>query len=177
MSLSTSLVTLATKYAWICVHTVAIGVLDGGYEMLVPVITRDLVGPRRVARAIGVLYCLMAFPKTLGPPIAGWLFDLSNDYNVSFYITGAVTMLATSIMFLLNWVPPSDDRKEIVMESLEYNDEPLDNDMCDGLGQNSKLRTFYSELPAQPYGSTMWLPIYFVESSGEYIYMEKLTAV
>ena len=176
MSLSTSLVTLATKYAWICVYTVAFGILDGGYEMLVPVITRDLVGPRRVARAIGVLYCLMAFPKTLGPPIAGWLFDLSNDYNVSFYITGAVTILATSIMFLLNWVPSSDDRKELVMESLEYNNDQLETDLCDGQGQNLKIKTF-SELPAQPYGSTIWLPIYFVESSGEYIYMEKLTAV
>ena len=111
MSVSTSLVTLATKYTWICVYTIATGVLDGGYEMLVPVITRDLVGPRRVARAIGVLYCLMAFPKTLGPPIAGWLFDLSNDYNISFYITGAVTTLAASIMFLLNWVPSPDDSK------------------------------------------------------------------
>ena len=144
--------------------------------MLVPVITRDLVGPRRVARAIGVLYCLMAFPKTLGPPIAGWIFDLSNDYNVSFYITGAVTMLSTSVMFLLNWVPSSDDRREIAMESLEQNHEPLNDDLCDGLEQNVKLRTF-SELPAQSYGSMIWLPIYFVESSGEYIYMEKLTAV
>ena len=157
-------------------YTVAIGVLDGGYEMLVPVITRDLVGPRRVARAIGVLYCLMAFPKTLGPPIAGWLFDLSNDYNVSFYITGAVTVLAASIMFLLNWVPSSDDRKELVIESLEYNDDQLSNDMCDGVEQDLKLKT-YSELPAQPNGSSIWLPIYFVESSGEYIYIEKLTAV
>ena len=79
-------------------------------------------------------------------------------------------------MFLLNWVPSSDDRKEIVMESLEYNEEQLNKHMCDGLGQNLKLKTF-SELPAQPYGSMMWLPIYFVESSGEYIYMEKLTAL
>lgn len=176
MSVSTSLVTLATNYTWICVYTVATGVLDGGYEMLVPVITRDLVGPRRVARAIGVLYCLMAFPKTLGPPIAGWLFDLSNDYNISFYITGAVTTLAASIMFLLNWVPSPDDSKELVMESLEYNDDQINNDMCDGRGQNLQLKAF-GELPAQPFGSTIWLPIYLVESSGEYIYMEKLTAV
>lgn len=176
LSLSTSLVTMATKYEWICVYTFTFGGLDGGYEMLVPVITRDLVGPRQVARAIGVLYCLMAFPKTLGPPIAGWLFELSNDYSVSFYVTGAVTMLATSIMFLLNWVPPSDDRKEIVMQSLEYNDDPHNNDTCDGLGSNLKLKTS-SELPAQAYGSTVWLPTYFVESSGEYIYLEKLTAV
>ena len=169
---------MATKYEWICVYTLAFGVLDGGYEMLVPVITRDLVGPRHVAWAIGVLYCLMAFPKTLGPPIAGWLFDLSKDYSVSFHVTGAVTLLATSIMFLLNWIPPSDDRKEIVMQSLEYNDDPHNYDTCtcDGLGQNLKVQTF-SELPAQSYGSTIWLPIYFIESSGEYIYLEKLTAL
>lgn len=176
MSLSSSLVTIATKYDWICVYAFAFGVLDGGYEMLVPVITRDLVGPRKVARAIGVLYCLMAFPKTLGPPIAGRLFDVSKDYSVSFYVTGAVTMLATSIMFLLNWIPPAEDRKEILMKPPECDDEPHNSDTCDGLGQNLSLKTA-SGLRAQIYGSSVWLPVFFAESSGEYIYLEKLTVV
>lgn len=157
-------------------YAFAFGVLDGGYEMLVPVITRDLVGPRKVARAIGMLYCLMAFPKTLGPPIAGRLFDVSNDYSVSFYVTGAVTMFATAIMFLLNWIPPADDRKEIVMKPPQYDDDPNKSDTCDGLEQNLSLKTA-SGLRAQPYGSAIWLPIYFAERSGEYIYLEKLTVV
>ena len=177
MSLSSSLVSIATKYDWICVFAFVFGVLDGSYEMLVPVITRDLVGPRKVARAIGVLYCLMAFPKTLGPPIAGWLFEVSNDYNVSFYVTGAVTILATAIMFLLNWIPPAEtDRKEVVVQSDEYDDDPHNSDLCDGLERSISLKTA-STLRAQPHGTTILIPTYFVESSGEYIYLEKLTVV
>lgn len=178
MALSTSLVTLATKYDWICVYAFVFGVLDGSYEMLVPVITRDLVGSRKVARAIGVLYCLMAFPKTLGPPIAGWLFDVSKDYSVSFYVTGAVTMLATAIMFLLNWVPVPlvIDRvevEEIAIQTPEYEDGSHNRDVRDGLVQNLTA----GGLQAQPYGSRLCLPIFFVQSSGEYVYLEKLTVV
>lgn len=177
MSLSSSLVTIATKYDWICVYAFAFGLLDGSYEMLVPVITRDLVGPRKVARAIGVLYCLMAFPKTLGPPIAGWLFDLSNDYSVSFYVTGAVTMLATAIMFLLNWIPPAEDRREIKMQSPpEYHDDSHNSETCEGLAHDLSLKPA-GDLRAQSNISTVWLPVYFVESSGEYIHLEKLTVV
>lgn len=176
ISLSSSLVTIATKYEWICVFAFAFGLLDGSYEMLVPVITRDLVGTRKVARAIGVLYCFMAFPKTLGPPIAGWLFDLSNDYSVSFYVTGAVTMFSTAIMFLLNWIPRTEDRKEIEVQLPECDDNPHDSEACDGLEQNLSLKTAGGSR-AQPFGSTIWLPVYFAESSGEYIYLEKLTVV
>jgi len=74
--------------------------------MLLPVITRDLVGVQKVGHAIGALYCLMAFPKTLGPPMAGWIFDVSKRYSASFYVTGGVALLAALIMFSLNWVKP-----------------------------------------------------------------------
>jgi len=74
--------------------------------MLLPVITRDLVGVQMVGHAIGALYCLMAFPKTLGPPMAGWIFDVTGRYSVSFYVTCGVAVLAALIMFSLNWIEP-----------------------------------------------------------------------
>lgn len=147
--------------------------------MLVPVITRDIAGSRKVARAIGLLYCMMAFPKTLGPPIAGWLFDLSGDYNVSFYVTSAVTMVATSIMFLLNWVPIHKDRvkmEEKEMQSPKTTDESSYTGVCDGLRKDVTRETA-DDLRVKRYGSKNWLPIYLVESSGEYEYIEKMTVL
>ena len=178
IAISSSVVTMATKYEWICVYAFAFGVLDGGYEMLVPVITRDLVGPRKVARAIGALYCIMAFPKTLGPPIAGALFDVSNDYSMSFYFTGAVTILAAAIMFLLNWVPLAKyhEAEEIAMPSSESDVTPMNGADRKGLRQ-SLLLTTADGLRAQRCGSKLWSPYYFVESDGECVYLEKLTVV
>ena len=141
--------------------------------MLVPVITRDIAGPQRVAHAIGLLYCMMAFPKTLGPPIAGWLFDLSNDYSVSFYVTSAVTIIATAVMFLLNWVPLHKDRIEMEeneMHSPKIRDEPSHESVYDGFGINLTPE-------ADDFVTRRWLPIYWVESRGEYEYREKLTVL
>ena len=84
----------------------AFGLFDGCYEMLLPVVTRDLVGVQKVGHAIGALYCLMAFPKTIGPPMAGWIFDVTKRYSVPFYVTGGVAVFAALIMFSLNWVKP-----------------------------------------------------------------------
>ena len=173
MAISSSLVTMAAKYIWICVYAFTFGVFDGCYEMLVPVITRDIAGPRRVAHAIGLLYCIIAFPKTLGPPIAGWLFDLSNDYSVSFYVTSAVTIIATAIMFLLNWVPIHKDRLEMEeneMSSPTIINEPSHKSVCDDLRMNLKPE-------ADDSVTRGWLPIYWVESRGEYEYREKLTVL
>ena len=149
------------------------GVFDGCYEMLVPVITRDIAGSQRVAHAIGLLYCMMAFPKTLGPPIAGWLFDLSNDYSVSFYVTSAVTIIATAVMFLLNWVPLHKDRLEMEgneMHSPKITNGPSHKSVCDGFGINLRSE-------ADDFVTRRWLPIYWVESRGEYEYREKLTVL
>jgi len=154
-------------------------VLDGAYEMLVPVITRDLVGPRKVARAIGALYCIMAFPKTLGPPIAGSLFDASKDYSLSFYFTGAVTILSTAIVFFLNWVPlvkDCEEAVEIVMPSSDSDVTPLNKDDRDAQRQSLILVTA-DGLQAQSHGSKIWSPYYFVKNNGEYEYLEKVTAV
>lgn len=179
IAISSCLVALTTKYDWICVYAFGFGFLDGGYEMLVPVITRDLVGPHKVARAIGLLYCVMAFPKTLGPPIAGSLFDRFNDYSASFYLTGAVTILSTAIMFLLNWVPLAkgiQEEEEIAMPSSKSDVIPLNRDDRDGLRQGLMVVTA-DGLQAQRYGSKIWSPYYFVESNGECVYLEKLTVV
>lgn len=175
MAVASSLVTLATRYEWICVYAIAFGVLDGGYEMLVPVITHDIVGPRKVALAIGTLYCVMSFPKTLGPPIAGFLFDAFNDYNVSFYLNGAVTILSTAIMFLLNWVPPgakdSEDEHQIAIQSSDSDDIPLNRDGRGGLRDSLKV------VPTNRHNSKIWSPFYSVESNGECVYLEQLTVV
>lgn len=118
-----SAVTVATRYEWISVYAFAFGLCDGCYEMLIPVVTRDFVGVQKVGHAIGALYCLMAFPKTMGPPMVGWIFDASESYSVSFYITGGVAVLAAFIMFGVNCVKPShhhDGESERLLPSPEF---------------------------------------------------------
>lgn len=101
MGIVCTLVTIASSFTWLAVLAFAFGVFDGCYEMLVPVITSDIVGFKMTPIAIGTLYCVLAIPKTIGPPVAGWIFDVSQSYNTAFYVTGGVMTLSSIIMFLI----------------------------------------------------------------------------
>ena len=129
IAVSSTLVSMATKYEWIGLYAFAFGVFDGCYEMLVPVITKDITGARKCAQAIGTLYSFLAFPKTLGPPIAGWIFDAFKSYRISFYVTGAVTTLAVVVTFLLSWfqLENYDKMKKPVTNSNDMLQEPCCN--------------------------------------------------
>ena len=118
MGLICAVVTKATKYEWIIVCAFFFGFWDGCYEMLIPSATLEIVGVQMVGYAIGALYCLMAFPKTLGPPIAGWIFDISNSYSVSFFVTGGVAASAAVIMSTINCVEPSYEPDEEIARLL-----------------------------------------------------------
>ena len=102
MGVVCTLVTIAKSYIWLAVLSFCFGAFDGCYEMLVPVITSDIVGFKKTASAIGTLYFMLAIPKTIGPPVAGWIFDISKSYNTAFYVTGAVMTLSSLLMFLIH---------------------------------------------------------------------------
>ena len=101
VAISSTLVTMATSYEHVVAYALVFGFFDGCFEMIVPVITLEIVGKHRVGYAIGGLYCILAFPKTLGPPIAGWMYEISRSYAVAFHVTGGITIASVLIMFLV----------------------------------------------------------------------------
>lgn len=110
MGVVCTLVTIARSYVWLAVLAAAFGLFDGCYEMLVPVITSDIVGVKKTPAAIGMLYFVLAIPKTIGPPVAGWIFDVSQSYDTAFYVTGGVMTLSSLLMFL---IPRAQEQESI----------------------------------------------------------------
>lgn len=71
MAVCAFFVTRVTDYAGFVVYSVVFGLFEGCYVVLIPVITRDIVGPSKMSYALGSMFTFMAFPMMLGPPIAG----------------------------------------------------------------------------------------------------------
>lgn len=124
MGVVSTLFTIASTFEWFVVLSIAFGVFDGCYEMLVPVITSDIVGIKFTPTAVGTLYCLLAIPKTIGPPVAGWIFDRSQSYNTAFYVTGGLMTLSSLIMFL---IPTNVITKKIIIGSSDTQDTLIRN--------------------------------------------------
>ncbi|XP_040271370.1 monocarboxylate transporter 13-like isoform X2 [Bufo bufo] len=60
-----------------------------------------VVGAEKVLPALGLLQMLESVGGLLGPPISGWLCDLTGDFSLSFLITGSFLLLGALIILTL----------------------------------------------------------------------------
>ncbi|XP_068960730.1 monocarboxylate transporter 14 isoform X1 [Petaurus breviceps papuanus] len=72
---------------------------SSGYFSLMPVVTEDLVGIEHLANAYGIIICANGISALLGPPFAGWIYDITQKYDFSFYVCGLLYMVG--MLFLL----------------------------------------------------------------------------
>uniref|UniRef100_A0A8C0TJW0 Solute carrier family 16 member 14 n=1 Tax=Canis lupus familiaris TaxID=9615 RepID=A0A8C0TJW0_CANLF len=96
--LSIFILPLMHTYAGLAVICALIG-FSSGYFSLMPVVTEDLVGIEHLANAYGIIICANGISALLGPPFAGWIYDITEKYDFSFYICGLLYMVG--ILFLL----------------------------------------------------------------------------
>ena len=71
MAVTTTLCPLATTYGGLILYAVSFGMFDGCFVLLIAVVTSDIVGPSKLAQALGALYGVIAVPMIFGPPLAG----------------------------------------------------------------------------------------------------------
>ncbi|NWR63313.1 MOT14 protein, partial [Bucorvus abyssinicus] len=89
---------LMQTYVSLAVVCALIG-FSSGYFSLMPVVTEDLVGTKDLANAYGIIICANGISALFGPPLAGWIYDITHKYDFSFYISGLLYMVG--IIFLL----------------------------------------------------------------------------
>ncbi|XP_014807272.1 PREDICTED: monocarboxylate transporter 14 isoform X1 [Calidris pugnax] len=105
---------LMQTYVTLAVVCALIG-FSSGYFSLMPVVTEDLVGTKHLANAYGIIICANGISALLGPPFAGWIYDMTHKYDFSFYISGLLYMVG--IIFLL--IQPCIQKKQPREKSAE----------------------------------------------------------
>ncbi|KFO21891.1 monocarboxylate transporter 14 isoform X1 [Fukomys damarensis] len=90
--LSIFILPLMHTYAGLAAICALIG-FSSGYFSLMPVVTEDLVGIEHLANAYGIIICANGVSALLGPPFAGWIYDITQKYDFSFYICGLLYTL------------------------------------------------------------------------------------
>ncbi|XP_039343354.1 monocarboxylate transporter 14 isoform X3 [Mauremys reevesii] len=73
---------------------------SSGYFSLMPVVTEDLVGIEHLANAYGIIICANGISALLGPPFAGWIYDITQKYDFSFYICGLLYMVGIIVLLI-----------------------------------------------------------------------------
>uniref|UniRef100_A0A182SRY1 Major facilitator superfamily (MFS) profile domain-containing protein n=1 Tax=Anopheles maculatus TaxID=74869 RepID=A0A182SRY1_9DIPT len=93
----------------------AMGLFDGCFISLLGPIAYDICGPRGATQAIGFLLGMCSLPLTLGPPVAGMLYDKTGSYQLPFILAGIPPLFGASTMFLIRCVKDDDPKQQTVV--------------------------------------------------------------
>ncbi|KAK6168443.1 hypothetical protein SNE40_020974 [Patella caerulea] len=95
--ISTLLCPFCDTYVTLCIFTAVFGMCVGVYISLSSIILCDLLGLEQLTSAFGLLTLARGLSSAAGPPIAGAVYDLTNSFDPSFFLGGA--MIAGGAMF------------------------------------------------------------------------------
>ena len=77
MGVATTLIPVTNTFIGLVIYAVVFGMSESCFVVMIPLITKEIVGVKRLPLALGCAFMLMGVPTVLGAPIAG-NFSLSN---------------------------------------------------------------------------------------------------
>ncbi|XP_068136600.1 monocarboxylate transporter 14 [Hyperolius riggenbachi] len=109
LGISILILPLMRVYAALAVVCALIG-FSSGYFSLMPVVTEDLVGIKQLANAYGIIICANGISALLGPPFAGWIYDITQKYDYSFYVCGLLYMVGMLCLLMEPCLQPKEKK-------------------------------------------------------------------
>merc|ERR550532_3662718 len=99
-----------TSYASLVIMALLFGFFVAAYISLTSIILVDLLGLDNLTSAFGLLTLFRGFSSMIGPPINGWIFEATEQYNISFFVSGGFLMLAGIISCVVDLLKRKRDR-------------------------------------------------------------------
>ncbi|XP_018800431.1 PREDICTED: uncharacterized protein LOC108976005 isoform X2 [Bactrocera latifrons] len=99
----TALSPLCTGFYTLAAYCAAFGFTIGAYVGLTSVILVDLLGLEKLTNAFGLLLLFQGIASFIGPPIGGWMYDITNSYGPAFLMAGITIAISGLMLFV---IPP-----------------------------------------------------------------------
>ncbi|XP_046805139.1 monocarboxylate transporter 10 [Lucilia cuprina] len=100
----TLLLPLTSSYILLIVFSLIMGLFDGCFISLLGPIAYEICGPSGATQAIGFLLGLSSIPLTVGPPIAGRIYDELGSYTLPLILAGIPPIVGSAVLFLMRFV-------------------------------------------------------------------------
>ncbi|XP_059166367.1 monocarboxylate transporter 10-like [Physella acuta] len=107
LGICTACIPFSSSFGGLIAITLIMGACDGIFICLLGPIAFDIVGERGASQALGFLFGIFSIPMTVGPPIAGMLYDSLGSYNIAFHVAGCPPVLGALIMFFIPRTKPN----------------------------------------------------------------------
>ncbi|KAG5683471.1 hypothetical protein PVAND_012749 [Polypedilum vanderplanki] len=100
---STALSAFCFEFWGLAIYSAVFGFTIGAYVGLTSVILVDLLGLDNLTNAFGLLLLFQGIASFVGPPIGGWLYDISGLYEPAFILAGIAIAISGLILY---FIPP-----------------------------------------------------------------------
>lgn len=109
------------SFPWLIVIALGMGLFDGCFISLLGPVAFELCGREGATQAIGFLLGLCSVPITLGPFLAGVLYDRTASYEQAFIYAGIPAIVGGLLLFLMKCVKsPKATPLDPCEEPLQY---------------------------------------------------------
>lgn len=98
---SVLLIPIFVTFQWMCILSSAFGLFIAANYSLTSIILVELVDIDRFTNAYGLLLLVQGLANLVGPPIAGWGYDLTGTYDISFYFAGGFIIVSGVLLMIL----------------------------------------------------------------------------
>ncbi|CAH1795978.1 unnamed protein product [Owenia fusiformis] len=99
-------------YGLLATYSVVFGLGIAVFVSLRSIIMVELIGLERLTNSFGLVTLCQGLSSFLGAPLAGFLFDVTGNYTISFYVAGSTVALAGVICIPLRRIAKWQDRRE-----------------------------------------------------------------
>lgn len=114
IGLLTILMTKSPSFVLLQIIALGMGVFDGCFISLLGPIAFDLCGQEGAGQAIGFLLGFCSIPLTIGPPIAGMIYDATKSYTLPFILAGIPPIVCSFILCLIRCVPDNTRQRHSI---------------------------------------------------------------
>lgn len=95
-------------YVFLIISSAAFGLFFASNFSFTPVILVQLIPLERFTTAYGLSLLCQGIGNLLGPPLAGWLFDVTGSWELSFLMAGSWIIFSGALMGI---IPYTKNRK------------------------------------------------------------------
>ncbi|KAF4519217.1 hypothetical protein B566_EDAN015323 [Ephemera danica] len=132
----TATVPLFSNYWALSACAGTFGLFIGANYSLTSIILVELITLERFTNAYGLLLLVQGIANLIGPPLAGWLYDITGTYHLSFYLAGLFIALSGLLLLVVPCTKHVNKRRQC------KSDTPASN------GASSQFITIGSEKEA-----------------------------
>ncbi|XP_053403383.1 monocarboxylate transporter 12-like isoform X2 [Mercenaria mercenaria] len=119
IGVTTTIAALVPLYEVLITYSTLFGIFYGAIYVVQPIVLLEYFGEQYISEVMGIMMCVYGVSSLIGSPLAGWIFDFTGSYQVSFLTSGFSFFFGGVINFFVLCTKPSREARRLIKLELK----------------------------------------------------------